>query len=118
MLFRSLHQLSEQKRKEQRWKGRAKQDAAHQREEEEEGKKGSVSDRWHKASRPFQRVRKWVVERKKKFAAKDHLAMMPQGGDDKSEEEGRGCGSSGESTEKTRPFDLTSTRQGHTVVST
>lgn len=113
-----LHQLSEQKRKEQRWKRKAKQDAAHQGEEDEEGKKGSASDRWHKAPGPFRRVRKWVVERKRKSATKDHLAMTPQGGGDKREEEGREYGSSGQGTEKTRPFDLTSTRQGLTIVST
>ncbi|KAF9551763.1 hypothetical protein EC957_004086 [Mortierella hygrophila] len=102
----NLQQLSEQKRKEQRWKDKAKQDVAHQGEEEEEGKKGLVSDRWHKASGPFRRVRKWVVERKKKSATKDHLEVASQGG------------SSGQGSEKTRPYDLTSTRQGLTIVST
>ncbi|KAG9066975.1 hypothetical protein KI688_012887 [Linnemannia hyalina] len=100
-----LQQLSEQKRKEQRWKGKAKQDAAHQGEEEEEGKKGLVGDRWHKASGPFRRVRKWVVERKKKSATKDHLEVASEGG------------SSGQGTEKACPYDLTSTRH-LTVAST
>ncbi|OAQ35111.1 hypothetical protein K457DRAFT_27909 [Linnemannia elongata AG-77] len=113
-----LQQLSEQKKGEQRWKGKARLDVAHQGEEEEEGKKLLESDRWHKASGPFRRVRKWVVERKKKTVTKDHLAVTPQRGSDKSEEEGMGCDSSGQGTEKTRPFDLTSTRQGLTVVST
>ncbi|KAF8930661.1 hypothetical protein BGZ47_000451 [Haplosporangium gracile] len=107
-----LQQLSEQKRKERRQKGKDKEDAAKQGGEEEV-KKGSVSDRWHKASGPFRIVRKWVAERKKKSAAKDRLALQ-QPEDEESEEERR-CGGNGQGTEKMYPFDLTSTRPGLTL---
>ncbi|KAF9147336.1 hypothetical protein BG015_011039 [Linnemannia schmuckeri] len=108
-----LQQLSEQKRKERRRKGKDKKDAAKQREEEEVTK-ASVSDRWHRASRPFRLVRKWVVERKKKSAAKDRL-VLPQPEDEESEED-RQSGGSGQGTQKMRPFDLTSTQPGLTVI--
>lgn len=109
-----LRQLSGQRRKEHKQKGKSNEDAD---QEEEVEKKDSVSDRWHKASGPFRRVRQWVVERKKKSeAARGHIIeqQQQQAGDEEEElrksERDDGGSAGGQSFEESRPFDLTTTR--------
>jgi hypothetical protein len=104
-----LLQLSGQRRKEHRQKGKSNENVS--QEEGEVEKKGSVSDKWHKASGPFRRVRKWVVERKKKSAeAIDIITQQhQQAGDEEEERQSRRDGGV-QSIEKSRPFDLTTTR--------
>ncbi|KAG0381127.1 hypothetical protein BGX24_009956 [Mortierella sp. AD032] len=123
-----LGQMSAQKKKEQQKRGGgggggggggsgARELLSDEEKGEEGGKKKlTANDRWHKASGPFRRVRKWVVDRKKnKSSGKERGSAEVEDGEEKEEEvEGGGSGRSGsvQSTEKLSPFE----RPGLTIV--
>ncbi|KAK3831147.1 MAG: hypothetical protein J3R72DRAFT_455098 [Linnemannia gamsii] len=122
-----LGQMSAQKKKEQQKRGGGgggsggREPLSNEEKGEEEGKKKlTANDRWHKASGPFRRVRKWVVDRKKnKSSGKERGgAEVEDGGEKEEEVEGGGSGRGGsvQSTEKLSPFELTATRPGLTIV--
>ncbi|KAF9910664.1 hypothetical protein EC991_005970 [Linnemannia zychae] len=115
-----LWQMSEQKRKErQKKRGDRGGSEDEPSDEQEDKKKKTTNDKWHKASGPFRRVRKWVVERRKnKSLGKECLEEKKNADVEDGEEEVSGVGGSGsvQSSEKSRPFNLTSTRPGLTIV--
>ncbi|KAF9122490.1 hypothetical protein BGW39_009710 [Mortierella sp. 14UC] len=119
-----LEHICEQKRKERQKRGGGRgRGGGESSDEQEDKKKTTVNDRWYKASGPFRRVHKWVIERKRnKGFGKERLGQPGDAdAEDVGEENGReevGGGKGGvQSSEKSRPFNLTSTRPGLTIVS-
>ncbi|KAG0205244.1 hypothetical protein BGX33_008014 [Mortierella sp. NVP41] len=110
-----LQHLSEQKKKDQKWRGKGKEEVEDVGGEREK-KLSPTRERWHKASGPFRRVRKWVVERKKKNAAKDLLDVEAEEMEGGGGLERFGGFQDTVRVEKSRSFDLSTTRPGLVVV--